>query len=74
MATRPLVKHPGGSYAHGTIGSPHGRSLAHEEAKTSPRQAAAAQSTRPIARNAMRGGPKSVKKDKRGGAGRAAKG
>ena len=32
------------------------------------------QSIRQIARNAVRGGPKSVKKDKRAGAGRSAKG
>jgi hypothetical protein len=42
--------------------------------RSGPRDAAASQSTRQIARNAVRGGPKSVKKDKRGGAGRGAKG
>ena len=33
-----------------------------------------AQSTKQIARNAVKGGPKSVKKDKRAGAGRGQKG
>jgi hypothetical protein len=42
--------------------------------KAGTREAASNQSTRQIARNAVRGGPKSVKKDKRGGAGRGAKG
>lgn len=36
--------------------------------------AAANQSTKQIAKNAVRGGPKSVKKDKRVGAGRGQKG
>jgi hypothetical protein len=45
------------------------------KAKTSSRsQAASRQSTKQIARNAVRGGPKSVKKDKRVGAGRGQKG
>lgn len=42
--------------------------------KTPARQAAENQSTRQIAKNAVRGGPKSVKKDKRSGAGRGQKG
>jgi hypothetical protein len=46
--------------------------------KTTPtdrqRQAAARSSVKQIARNAVRGGPKSPKKDKRGSAGRGQKG
>jgi hypothetical protein len=38
------------------------------------RQAAAAQSTRQIAKNAVHGGPKDPKKDKRMGVGRGQKG
>ena len=43
------------------------------EATTKP-EAAKAQSTQQIAKNAVKGGPKSVKKDKRSGAGRGQKG
>lgn len=39
-----------------------------------PRQSAEARSTRQIARNAVRGGPKDPKKDKRVGMGRGQKG
>ena len=38
------------------------------------RRSAEAQSTKQIARNAVRGGPKDPKKDKRAGAGRGQKG
>jgi hypothetical protein len=44
------------------------------KAKTDPKQAAENQSTKQIAKDAVKGGPKSVKKDKRGGAGRGQKG
>jgi len=44
------------------------------DAKTKPAEAAKAQSTQQIAENAVKGGPKSVKKDKRSGAGRGQKG
>ena len=44
------------------------------KAKDSPAQAAETESTRHIADNAIHGGPKSVKKDKRAGAGRSQKG
>ncbi len=40
----------------------------------SPRQAAEAQSTKQIAKNAVHGGPKDPKKDKRMGVGRGQKG
>jgi hypothetical protein len=43
------------------------------EAK-SKAEAGKAQSTKQIAKNAVHGGPKSVKKDKRAGAGRGQKG
>jgi hypothetical protein len=43
------------------------------DAKT-PVETAKAQSTKQIAKNAVQGGPKSVKKDKRAGAGRGQKG
>jgi hypothetical protein len=43
------------------------------DAKTQP-ETAKAQSTKQIAKNAVKGGPKSVKKDKRVGAGRGQKG
>jgi hypothetical protein len=42
--------------------------------KDGPRQAAETQSTKQIAKDAVQGGPKSVKKDKRAGAGRGQKG
>ena len=42
--------------------------------KDGSKQAAESQSTKQIAKNAVRGGPKSVKKDKRAGAGRGQKG
>jgi hypothetical protein len=42
--------------------------------KDGPKQAAATESTKHIAANAVHGGPKSVKKDKRSGAGRGQKG
>lgn len=41
---------------------------------TSPSQAAKSTSTQQIARNAVKGGPKDVKKDKRIGIGRGSKG
>jgi hypothetical protein len=44
------------------------------KAKDSPAQAAETESTRHIAENAVHGGPKDVKKDKRSGAGRGQKG
>jgi len=44
------------------------------KAKAPSRSQATRQSTRQIAENAVRGGPKSVKKDKRVGAGRGQKG
>jgi len=42
--------------------------------KDDPKQTAESQSTKQIAKDAIRGGPKSVKKDKRSGAGRGQKG
>jgi len=42
--------------------------------KDGPKQAAENESTRQIAENAVHGGPKDVKKDKRAGAGRGQKG
>jgi len=42
--------------------------------KDGPKQAAATESTKHIAANAVKGGPKDVKKDKRSGAGRGQKG
>jgi len=39
-----------------------------------PKQAGKASSTKQIAKNAVHGGPKDVKKDKRSGAGRGQKG
>jgi hypothetical protein len=42
--------------------------------KDGPKQAAVNESTKDIAENAIKGGPKDVKKDKRGGAGRGQKG
>ncbi len=42
--------------------------------KDSPKQAAENESTKDIAENAVKGGPKSVKKDRRSGAGRGQKG
>ena len=44
------------------------------KAAISPKQAAENQSTQQIAKNAVHGGPKDVKKDKRAGAGRGQKG
>jgi len=44
------------------------------KAKDDPKQAAQTESTKHIAENAVHGGPKSVKKDKRVGAGRGQKG
>ena len=48
--------------------------MAKPKSNTSTRQAAKSSSTRQIARNAVKGGPKDVKKDKRMGVGRGAKG
>lgn len=42
--------------------------------KDGPKQAAENESTKHIADNAVKGGPKDVKKDKRSGAGRGQKG
>jgi hypothetical protein len=42
--------------------------------KDGAKQAAASESTKHIAENAVKGGPKDVKKDKRAGAGRGQKG
>jgi hypothetical protein len=53
----------------------HYRWLRMAKAKsTSPRQDAKSTSTQQIARNAVKGGPKDVKKDKRMGVGRGQKG
>ena len=48
--------------------------MAKSKGSTTPRQAARATATRQIARNAVKGGPKDVRKNKRVGGGRRAKG
>lgn len=48
--------------------------MATSKSNASARQAAKSSSTRQIAKNAVKGGPKDVKKDKRMGVGRNAKG
>lgn len=48
--------------------------MAKAKSNASVRQGAKSASTRQIAKNAVKGGPKDVKKDKRMGVGRGAKG
>jgi hypothetical protein len=48
--------------------------MAKSKSNASTRQAAKSTSTQQIAKNAVKGGPKDVKKDKRMGVGRGSKG
>lgn len=57
-----------------TLSSNHRCNMAKATSNASARQGAKSASTRQIAKNAIKGGPKDVKKDKRMGVGRGAKG